>query len=195
MLSYSFLRWCIHGWKVVASLKGHHHRRPDRPASGCIHGWKVVASLKDRALCSEASCETKDRIHGWKVVASLKVAVGLVASPVLLAPSIHGWKVVASLKEREPIQVRRDLRRYPRLEGRGLIEGGTSRRCLVVGGGIHGWKVVASLKVDYDRPMAARPAMECIHGWKVVASLKELHRTGRFTSLIAVSTAGRSWPH
>ena len=62
----------IHGWKVVASLKGSLQSWGGTVACR-IHGWKVVASLKEGEGVSRAKLVER-RIHGWKVVASLKGA-------------------------------------------------------------------------------------------------------------------------
>ena len=82
---------------------------------------------------------------------------------------IHGWKVVASLKADTEWWLDKIHCAYPRLEGRGLIEGGTLLP-VVIGG------------IVYPR-LEGRGLIE---GQGQAA-------TG--VDVLEVSTAGRSWPH
>ena len=99
--------------------------QPARAAAALpgIHGWKVVASLKGRAQIPVVIVSERG-IHGWKVVASLKD--GGVVDGARANGRIHGWKVVASLKDPYAVDEVTRRRMYPRLEGRGLIEGTTN---------------------------------------------------------------------
>src|SRR5688572_23417259 len=101
--------------------------------------------------------------------------------------------VVASLKVVTPRLRLNGSDVFPRLHGRGLIEGCRTTTALWLGASFHDCMVVASLKA----PVHARHHVErlgCFHDCMVVASLKG-RGDGEVRDSVRVSTTAWSWPH
>ena len=169
----------IHGWKVVASLKGCDNQLVGGGRLG-IHGWKVVASLK--VLQAGQLPERRQgypRLEGRGLIEGTLSPVS--CTSILPYPRLEGRGLIEGPTTGTGCQ---RAARYPRLEGRGLIEGPLRRPDhLPPRSGIHGWKVVASLKVDIQHRLGWSSGG--IHGWKIVASLKGVHHDVRRVGVTA----------